>query len=129
MTQQAELLQRIEKLPPKYIDEVIDFVDFLIEKSQNEDDSKNTVTKAELLREIEKLPPKYIDEVIDFIGYLKQKAWNEDSNTDPLPVPNPPPNLIIPCKATLCDVQYKPCTLLITTMSPRSSMPPCGRRA
>ncbi|MDR3020788.1 MAG: DUF2281 domain-containing protein [Treponema sp.] len=34
MTQQAELLKKIDKLPPKYFGEVIDFVGYLQAKAQ-----------------------------------------------------------------------------------------------
>jgi len=36
MTQQAELLKKIDKLPLKYFDEVIDFVGYLQNKAQQE---------------------------------------------------------------------------------------------
>jgi len=36
MTQQAELLKKIDKLPLKYFDEVIDFVGYLQNKAQRE---------------------------------------------------------------------------------------------
>ena len=35
MTQQAELLKNIEKLPPQYLGEVIDFVGYLQHKAMN----------------------------------------------------------------------------------------------
>ena len=38
MTQQAELLQEIDKLPQKYFGEVFDFVGYLRQKAQNETD-------------------------------------------------------------------------------------------
>ena len=36
MTQHAELLREIDKLPPKYLGEVFDFVGYLRRKGQNE---------------------------------------------------------------------------------------------
>ena len=39
MTERAELLREIDKLPPQYFDEVFDFVEHLQEKAQNEDNS------------------------------------------------------------------------------------------
>jgi hypothetical protein len=36
MTQQAELLDKIDKLPPKYLGEVIDFIGYLQQKAQQE---------------------------------------------------------------------------------------------
>ncbi|MCL2068136.1 MAG: hypothetical protein FWG99_11825 [Treponema sp.] len=36
MTQQAELLKKIDALPPKYFGEVIDFVGYLQHKAQHE---------------------------------------------------------------------------------------------
>jgi hypothetical protein len=36
MTQQADLLSKIDKLPPKYLGEVIDFVEYLQQKVKNE---------------------------------------------------------------------------------------------
>ncbi|MDR2543685.1 MAG: DUF2281 domain-containing protein [Treponema sp.] len=36
MTQQAELLRKIDKLPPQYIGEVYDFVGYLQAKAQND---------------------------------------------------------------------------------------------
>ncbi|HCC37209.1 MAG TPA: hypothetical protein DEQ14_06120 [Treponema sp.] len=36
MTQQAELLQKIDTLPPEYLDEVIDFVGYLQQKARRE---------------------------------------------------------------------------------------------
>jgi len=41
MTKQAELLKKIDKLPPRYFSEVIDFVGYLQHKSQNEAHSLN----------------------------------------------------------------------------------------
>ena len=37
MNQQAELFKNIEKLPPQYLDEVINFVGYLQHKSLNGD--------------------------------------------------------------------------------------------
>jgi len=39
MTERAELLREIDKLPPQYFDEVFDFVEHLRKKAQNEDNS------------------------------------------------------------------------------------------
>ena len=39
MTERAELLREIDKLPPQYFDEVFDFVEHLREKVQNEDNN------------------------------------------------------------------------------------------
>jgi len=39
MTERAELLREIDKLPPQYFDEVFDFVEHLREKVQNVDNS------------------------------------------------------------------------------------------
>lgn len=36
MTQQAELLRKIDKLPPKFFSEIIDFVAYLQHKAQQE---------------------------------------------------------------------------------------------
>jgi hypothetical protein len=36
MTQQAELMRKIDKLPPQYIGEVIDFVGYLQQKAKND---------------------------------------------------------------------------------------------
>jgi len=36
MTQQAELLQKVETLPPKYLGEVIDFAGYLQQKARQE---------------------------------------------------------------------------------------------
>jgi len=41
MTQQAELLKKINKLPLKYFDEVIDFVGYLQNKAQQEKNDTN----------------------------------------------------------------------------------------
>jgi len=38
MTERAELLKEIDKLPPKYVGEVFDFVEYLRKKTQNEND-------------------------------------------------------------------------------------------
>jgi len=38
MTQQAELLQKVETLPPKYFGEVIDFAGYLQQKARQEND-------------------------------------------------------------------------------------------
>ena len=35
MTQQAELMKKIEKLPPQYLGEIIDFVGYLQHKTMN----------------------------------------------------------------------------------------------
>ena len=42
MTQQAELLKRIDTLPPKYFSEVVDFVGYLQHKAQQENTVKTT---------------------------------------------------------------------------------------
>jgi len=41
MTQQAELFKEIEKLPPQYFGQVIDFVGYLRNKTQQEQQAKN----------------------------------------------------------------------------------------
>jgi len=46
MTQQAELLQKIDALPPKYLGEVIDFVGYLQRKAQIENDDDIEAYKA-----------------------------------------------------------------------------------
>ena len=37
MTERAELLEKIDKLPPKYYGEVFDFVGYLQQRTQNEE--------------------------------------------------------------------------------------------
>jgi len=39
MTERAELLREIDKLPPQYVGEVFDFVEYLRKKTQDENDS------------------------------------------------------------------------------------------
>jgi len=51
MTQQVELLRKIDSLPPKYFGEVIDFVGYLQKKAQNEDNGDNKAMAAGTERE------------------------------------------------------------------------------
>jgi hypothetical protein len=46
VTQQAELINKIEKLPPKYFGEVIDFVGYLQQKAQKEKEDEAASYKA-----------------------------------------------------------------------------------
>jgi len=46
MTEHAELLREIDKLPPQYVGEVFDFVEYLRKKTQNEDNSDIEAYKA-----------------------------------------------------------------------------------
>ena len=46
MTQQAELLRNIDTLPKKYFGEVIDFVGYLRNKAQQENDNEIAAYKA-----------------------------------------------------------------------------------
>jgi hypothetical protein len=46
MTEYAELLREIDKLPPKYVGEVSAFVEYLREKTQNGNDSDIEAYKA-----------------------------------------------------------------------------------
>jgi len=46
MTERAELLREIDKLPPKYLGEVFDYVEYLRKKTQNEGDSEIEAYKA-----------------------------------------------------------------------------------
>ena len=44
MTQQAELMRKIDNLPPKYLGEVIDFIGYLQHKALQEQADENTGT-------------------------------------------------------------------------------------
>ena len=46
MTEHAELLKEIDKLPPRYVGEVFDFVEYLRKKTQKENDSDIEAYKA-----------------------------------------------------------------------------------
>jgi len=46
MTEQAELMNKIDKLPPKYIGEVLDYVGYLRKKVQNENIDDTDAYKA-----------------------------------------------------------------------------------
>jgi hypothetical protein len=46
MTQQAELIQEIDKLPSRYIGEVIDYVGYLRQKAHNEKSDEIDAYKA-----------------------------------------------------------------------------------
>ena len=46
MTEHAELIKEIDKLPAKYIGEVIDFIGYLRQKTQNENDDDIDAYKA-----------------------------------------------------------------------------------
>jgi len=46
MTERAELLKEIDKLPPQYVGEVFDFVEYLQKKTQNENNSDIEAYKA-----------------------------------------------------------------------------------
>ena len=60
MTQQAELFRNIDKLPPKFFSEIIEFVAFLQFKAKQE--NLNTECKPSSLRDIE-LFEMYADEL------------------------------------------------------------------
>ena len=46
MTERTELLKEIDKLSPKYLGEVLDFVGYLQKKAQNETDDEVDAYKA-----------------------------------------------------------------------------------
>ena len=46
MTERAELLKEIDKLPPQYVGEVFDFVEYLRKKTQDENNSDIEAYKA-----------------------------------------------------------------------------------
>ena len=46
MTQHVELLKEIDKLPPEYVGEVLDFVGYLRQKAQNGKDNDIAAYKA-----------------------------------------------------------------------------------
>ena len=46
MTQQAELLNRIDRMPRKYFGEIIDFLGYLQHKAQYENDDEVAAYKA-----------------------------------------------------------------------------------
>jgi hypothetical protein len=48
MTQQAEMLRKIDRIPPKYFNEVIDFLGYVLHKAQQEV-SDNELEKAAML--------------------------------------------------------------------------------
>jgi len=56
MTQQAELLKKIDKLPPQYFGEVIDFVGYLQHKAQQGKMKPSSARDIELFE-------KYADEL------------------------------------------------------------------
>jgi len=69
MTQQAELLRNIDTLPPKYFGEVIDFVGYLRQKAQQENNAKTVqddkFTSFLQLRGIHKnIPDASVDEFL-----------------------------------------------------------------
>ena len=51
MTQQAELLNKIDKIPPKYFDEVIEFLGYLQHKAQQEAQIKQCVNDDDELEQ------------------------------------------------------------------------------
>jgi hypothetical protein len=61
MTQQAELIRKIDKLPSHYLSEVIDFVGYLQHKAQQAAAQKDKL-KSSAVRDIE-LFEKYADEL------------------------------------------------------------------
>ena len=72
MTQQAELLNKIDKIPQKYIGEVIDFLGYLQHKAQEEAAAQNNNAEPqEPLRERE-------------FGCLKGQIWMADDFDAPL---------------------------------------------
>ena len=62
MTQQAELLKKIDKLPPRYFGEVIDFLRYLQHKAAQQENLKHTECRPSSTRDIE-LFEKYADEL------------------------------------------------------------------
>ena len=54
MTQQAEIMNKIDKIPPKYFGEVIDFLGYLQHKAQQE--AKNTKIEHESHENITRIP-------------------------------------------------------------------------
>jgi len=61
MTQQAELIKKIDKLPPKYFGEVIDFVGYLEHKAQQE--AVQTVSKEQSIAREKEIFEKYAEEL------------------------------------------------------------------
>ena len=56
MTQQAELMKKIEKLPPQYFREAIDFVGYLQQKAQTETAANSVCAQNNVIEQEE--PPK-----------------------------------------------------------------------
>jgi len=71
MTQQAELLSKIDKLPPQYYGEVIDFVGYLQQKTQQEQRMQNN--------NAEEQPQERTG-----FGCLKGQIWMADDFDAPL---------------------------------------------
>ena len=46
MTEHAELLKKIDKLPPKYFGEVYDFIGYLLQKVKDEEDNDSAAYQA-----------------------------------------------------------------------------------
>jgi hypothetical protein len=66
MTQQAELMRKIDKLPPQYIGEMIDFVGYLQHKAQHEKLKPPSVRDCELF---EKYAEELNAEAEDVLSY------------------------------------------------------------
>ena len=56
MTQQAEILRRIDRIPQKYFTEVIDFLGYVLHKAQQEQQKPSSARDIELFE-------KYADEL------------------------------------------------------------------
>ena len=57
MTQQAEILNKIDKIPQKYFGEVIDFLGYLQHKAQQESQQKQCANSTETEQESNEVTP------------------------------------------------------------------------
>jgi len=71
MTQQAELMEKIDDLPPKYFGEVIDFVEYLKHKSRQESERAVSVkmTEAQEIELINRHADELNREAMDVLKY------------------------------------------------------------
>jgi hypothetical protein len=82
MTQQAELINKIEKIPPKYFGEIVDFLGYLQNKAQKEKNDAAAISAESSPAESSANKPKTVGSDGKF--HFTRKEWNEMLESSPI---------------------------------------------
>jgi hypothetical protein len=82
MIQQAELFNKIEKIPPKYFGEIIDFLGYLQHKAQKEENDTVAIPEEASPLESSANKPKTLGSDGKF--HFTRKEWDEMMENSPI---------------------------------------------